>query len=153
MSVADRRNGGWPPNLGVRASDRLSCDLIADGRTHVCDGAMGTMLYARGVFLNVCYDELNPEAAGSGARDSSRVCARWCGADRDQHVRRQSPQARRLWSRVGDREDQRGCGAAGPRGRARAAPWSSVPLDRSGVRIEPFGELAVHEARRLSPDR
>ncbi len=34
-------------------------DLIADGRTHVCDGAMGTMLYARGVFLNVCYDELN----------------------------------------------------------------------------------------------
>src|SRR5262245_11309067 len=25
----------------------------------VCDGAMGTMLYARGVFLNRCFDELN----------------------------------------------------------------------------------------------
>jgi homocysteine S-methyltransferase len=34
-------------------------DLLDDGRVHVVDGAMGTMLYARGVFLNVCYDELN----------------------------------------------------------------------------------------------
>jgi methionine synthase / methylenetetrahydrofolate reductase (NADH) len=34
-------------------------DLITDGRVHVLDGAMGTMLYGRGVFVNVCYDELN----------------------------------------------------------------------------------------------
>ncbi len=34
-------------------------DLIDDGRVHVLDGAMGTMLYDRGFFLNVCYDELN----------------------------------------------------------------------------------------------
>ena len=34
-------------------------DLIADGRVHVFDGAMGTMLYSKGVFVNVCYDELN----------------------------------------------------------------------------------------------
>src|SRR5216117_4390053 len=34
-------------------------DLIADGRVHVFDGAMGTMLYSKGFFLNVCYDELN----------------------------------------------------------------------------------------------
>ena len=33
-------------------------ELIADGRTHLFDGAMGTMLYGRGVFLNVCFDEL-----------------------------------------------------------------------------------------------
>jgi homocysteine S-methyltransferase len=33
--------------------------LIADGRAHVFDGAMGTMLYSKGVFINVCYDELN----------------------------------------------------------------------------------------------
>src|ERR687892_2783305 len=32
--------------------------LIDDGRVHVVDGAMGTMLYAKGFFLNVCYDEL-----------------------------------------------------------------------------------------------
>jgi homocysteine S-methyltransferase len=34
-------------------------DLIGDGRVHVLDGAMGTMLYSRGVFVNVCYDELS----------------------------------------------------------------------------------------------
>jgi homocysteine S-methyltransferase len=39
-------------------------DLISDGRAHVFDGAMGTMLYARGVFLNVCYDQLNLEQPG-----------------------------------------------------------------------------------------
>jgi methionine synthase I (cobalamin-dependent)/5,10-methylenetetrahydrofolate reductase len=33
--------------------------LIEDGRVHVLDGAMGTMLYSRGMFVNVCYDELN----------------------------------------------------------------------------------------------
>src|ERR1700691_1115563 len=25
----------------------------------LCDGAMGTLLYARGIFINRCYDELN----------------------------------------------------------------------------------------------
>lgn len=34
-------------------------EMLSDGRVHVMDGAMGTMLYARGVFMNVCYDELN----------------------------------------------------------------------------------------------
>ncbi|HEX4628970.1 MAG TPA: bifunctional homocysteine S-methyltransferase/methylenetetrahydrofolate reductase [Gemmatimonadales bacterium] len=34
-------------------------DLLADGKVHVLDGAMGTMLYSKGFFLNVCYDELN----------------------------------------------------------------------------------------------
>ena len=33
-------------------------ELLEDGRVHVFDGAMGTVLYGRGVFLNVCFDEL-----------------------------------------------------------------------------------------------
>jgi len=33
--------------------------LIDDGKIHVFDGAIGTELYARGVFVNVCYDEVN----------------------------------------------------------------------------------------------
>jgi methionine synthase I (cobalamin-dependent)/5,10-methylenetetrahydrofolate reductase len=39
--------------------ERTLGDLIGDGRVHLFDGAMGTMLYARGIFINVCYDELN----------------------------------------------------------------------------------------------
>src|SRR6202522_3254815 len=34
-------------------------DPLFPGGTVLCDGAMGTMLYARGVFINRCYDELN----------------------------------------------------------------------------------------------
>ena len=33
-------------------------ERLAEGVV-VCDGAMGTMLYGRGVFLNRCFDELN----------------------------------------------------------------------------------------------
>ena len=38
-------------------SNRLNA--IFGSRTVLCDGAMGTSLYARGVFINRCYDELN----------------------------------------------------------------------------------------------
>jgi methionine synthase / methylenetetrahydrofolate reductase(NADPH) len=34
-------------------------DLLEDDQIHVFDGAMGTMLYARGVYINRCFDELN----------------------------------------------------------------------------------------------
>src|SRR5688572_24817378 len=34
-------------------------DLLNDGRPHLFDGAMGTMLYSKGVYINRCYDELN----------------------------------------------------------------------------------------------
>src|SRR5438552_18296982 len=34
-------------------------DRLTDAKVHVLDVAMGTMLYAKGFFLNVCYDELN----------------------------------------------------------------------------------------------
>ena len=34
-------------------------DLIDDGKVHVFDGAMGTQLYGKGVFVNVCYDDLS----------------------------------------------------------------------------------------------
>src|SRR5687768_11840406 len=37
-------------------------ERIAEGVV-VCDGAMGTMLYARGVFVNRCFDELNLSSA------------------------------------------------------------------------------------------
>ena len=39
-------------------------DLLTDSSVHVLDGAMGTMLYSRGVFVNVCYDELNLKQPG-----------------------------------------------------------------------------------------
>src|SRR5690348_13037151 len=39
----------------------MSLDLVSrlKQRPVLCDGAMGTLLYAKGVFINKCYDELN----------------------------------------------------------------------------------------------
>ncbi len=34
-------------------------ELLQDDRVHVFDGAMGTMLYQKGVYINRCFDELN----------------------------------------------------------------------------------------------
>ncbi len=47
-------------------------DLLKDDRIHVIDGAMGTVLYDRGVFVNICYDALSleqPELVGQIHRD------------------------------------------------------------------------------------
>src|SRR4029453_4619023 len=34
-------------------------DILETDRIHVFDGAMGTMLYAKGGYIKRCYDELN----------------------------------------------------------------------------------------------
>lgn len=47
-----------PPSPQHSGSGRLRA-LLNGGGVHVLDGAMGTVLYDRGVFVNVCYDELN----------------------------------------------------------------------------------------------
>jgi methionine synthase I (cobalamin-dependent) len=46
----------------VTAPVKPFLDRLADG-TLVFDGAMGTMIYARGVYLNRCFDELNLSSA------------------------------------------------------------------------------------------
>src|SRR6185437_16589354 len=44
----------------LRTTERPDVREIVDPeRIMVADGAMGTMLYSRGVFINQCYDELN----------------------------------------------------------------------------------------------
>jgi methionine synthase I (cobalamin-dependent)/5,10-methylenetetrahydrofolate reductase len=53
--MADGLDGAKVSSVaGDAAVDRLFA-----GGTVLCDGAMGTMLYARGIFINRCYDELN----------------------------------------------------------------------------------------------
>src|SRR5206468_9573094 len=44
--------------LSSVTGDAAVARLFAGGSV-LCDGAMGTMLYSRGVFINRCYDELN----------------------------------------------------------------------------------------------
>ena len=44
----------------VQTAPNAFLDRLLDGSTTIlCDGAMGSMLYGRGIFINRCYDELN----------------------------------------------------------------------------------------------
>ena len=48
------------PPAGAQHARELTPFLDAlDDRVLVCDGAMGTLLYAQGVFINRCFDALN----------------------------------------------------------------------------------------------
>src|SRR5437868_7956223 len=44
-------------SLGIN-SEKLLGELLDPSRIVLFDGAMGTMLYGKGVFINQCYDEL-----------------------------------------------------------------------------------------------
>ena len=120
-------------------------DLLADGRVHVVDGAMGTMLYSKGAFLNVCYDELNLKApdlireihqayvkAGAELIETNtfganpRKLAQHGLADETEAINQAA--ARLAREAAGNRALV--VGAIGP----------------LGVRIEPFGETSVAEA-------
>jgi homocysteine S-methyltransferase len=127
-------------------SGRALRDLLADGRVHVVDGAMGTMLYGRGVFLNVCYDELNlrqPDLVADIHREYVRA-----GADIiETNTFGANPVKLATHGLAADTEQINRAAATLARDAAgeRAAVIGAIgPL---GVRLEPFGELSVAEAR------
>ncbi|HWQ00009.1 MAG TPA: homocysteine S-methyltransferase family protein, partial [Vicinamibacterales bacterium] len=116
-----------------------------DRRVLVCDGAMGTMLYSKGVFLNRCFDELNltqpdlvlevhqayvragAEVLETNTFGANRVKLSTFGlADR---LRAINVQGARI-ARHAARDDLYVAGAIGP----------------LGIRIEPWGKTGVDEA-------
>ncbi len=121
-------------------------ELIDDGRTHVFDGAMGTLLYSRGVFLNVCYDELvlkQPDLI----RDIHKEYVRAGAELLETNTFGANPVK---LAHYGLADETRAINAAAARlardaAGSRAAVLGAIgPL---GIRIEPFGEMAVTEAR------
>ncbi|HEV2130609.1 MAG TPA: bifunctional homocysteine S-methyltransferase/methylenetetrahydrofolate reductase, partial [Longimicrobiaceae bacterium] len=123
-------------------------ELLQDGRPHVFDGAMGTMLYARGVYINRSYDELNlrePELV----REVHRAYVR-AGAE---VLETNSYGANRLkLARYGLEEELRAINArAAEIARSVAGERVCVAgaMGPLGVRIEPYGPTAAAEARAL----
>jgi len=121
-------------------------ELIADGRTHVCDGAMGTMLYGRGVFLNVCFDELclrQPDLVREIHREYVRAGAELI----ETNTFGANPRKLAQYGLAADTERINRAAAEVARSAAggRAAVVGAIgPL---GIRIEPFGETSVAEAQ------
>src|SRR5690606_21528258 len=120
-------------------------ELIADGRPHVFDGAMGTMLYARGVYINRCYDELNLREADI-VRDVHRAYVR-AGAE---ILETNSFGANRVkLARYGLEKETHAINARGAE-IARSAGGDRVAVAGAigplGIRIEPYGPTSVDEA-------
>ena len=121
-------------------------DLLSDGRVHVFDGAMGTMLYGRGVFLNVCYDELvlrQPDLV----RDIHREYVRAGAELLETNTFGANPIKLAQYGLASETEriNQAAAALALEAAGGRAVVVGAIgPL---GIRIEPFGETSVAEAR------
>jgi homocysteine S-methyltransferase len=119
--------------------------LLADERPHVADGAMGTLLYAAGVPLSACFDELNvrrPEVV-------SRIHAAYAEAGAEfveTNTFGASPPKLAHHGLAAETEALNEAAARLARDAVagRAAVVGSVgPL---GLRLAPFGELTFAEA-------
>ena len=116
-----------------------------DRRVLVCDGAMGTMLYAKGIFLNRCFDELNltqPELVAEVHREYVRA-----GAD---VIETNTFGANRFKLSSFGLADKTGAinteGARIARHAARNAAFVAGSIGPLGVRIEPWGKTSIGEA-------
>src|SRR5580698_8839448 len=122
-------------------------------RTVLCDGAMGTSLYARGIFINRCYDELNlsqPELvrtiheeylqAGAEIIETNTFGAnalrlqRYGLRDRVTEINRAGAQiARKAVNQLADKQS--------------GEAWVAGAIGPLGVRLEPLGKTGLDEAR------
>jgi methionine synthase / methylenetetrahydrofolate reductase (NADH) len=126
---------------------------ILSNRTLLADGAMGTVLYARGVFINRCYDELNlsdpslilsvhEEYLQAGAEiietntfggNRFRLTRYGMGAK----VRDINAAGVQLARKAVDRLKEKQAGEA----------WVAGSVGPLGVRLEPLGKTSLEEAR------
>jgi methionine synthase I (cobalamin-dependent)/5,10-methylenetetrahydrofolate reductase len=117
-----------------------------DDRVLVCDGAMGTMLYAKGVFINKSFDALNvtqPDLVAEVHQEYVRA-----GAD---VIETNTFGANRiklgsfgLAERLHAINEQ---GARIARHAAREQAYVAGAIGPLGIRIEPWGKTGVDEAR------
>src|SRR6266853_1371581 len=120
-------------------------DLLADGKVHVLDGAMGTMLYSKGFFLNVCYDELNLKQPKL-VQDVHEAYVRAGAEILETNTFGANPVKLGSYGLADDTEKINQ--AAAELARRAAAGRASVAgaIGPLGVRIEPFGAMAREEA-------
>src|SRR5213082_272616 len=120
-------------------------DLLNDGKVHVLDGAMGTMLYSKGFLLNVCYDELNLKHPKL-VQEVHEAYVRAGAEILETNTFGANPVKLKSFGLADETEQINQ--AAVRLARAAAAGRASVvgAIGPLGVRIEPFGALARDEA-------
>src|SRR5437868_13901858 len=120
-------------------------DLLNDGKVHVLDGAMGTMLYSKGFFLNVCYDELNVKQPKL-VQEVHEAYVRAGAELLETNTFGANPVKLRTFGLADDTEQINRTAAELAR-KASAGRASVVgAIGPLGVRLEPFGALSREEA-------
>jgi homocysteine S-methyltransferase len=136
-------------NIQLTSKEKMATDLLSrlQKGAVLCDGAMGTLLLSKGIFIDRCYDELNlsqpelirgihQEYLQAGAEiietntfgaNSFRLSKHGC-VDKLAEINRQGA---RLAREAAKSFDAMVAGAVGP----------------LGVRIEPLGKISLAEAR------
>jgi len=121
---------------------------LRDGGVVLFDGAMGTMLYARGVFLNRAFEELNltePQVVRS-IHEEYRAAGAQVIETNTFTANRYKLSAHGLAAQV---EAINARGAELAREAAAGEAWVAGSIGPLGVRIEPFGPVGRDEAREV----
>jgi homocysteine S-methyltransferase len=125
---------------------------IADEHVYLFDGAMGTMLYSKGVFINKCYDELNllsPEIVLEVHKQYVRAGA--------EILETNTYGANRVkLGAFGIESELRDINMAAVEIARRAAGdnvYVAGAMGPLGIRIEPYGPLGLEEARDIFRDQ
>ena len=115
-------------------------------RVLVCDGAMGTMLYGKGVFINRCFDELNISSPEMVKEVHSEYIA--AGADIIETntfgANRHKLMMHGLGAQLEEINRQGARIAKGAAGDDAFVAGAIGPLD---IRIEPWGKTSIDDAR------
>src|SRR5437773_2245742 len=119
-----------------------------DNTVVICDGAMGTQLYSKGVFLNRCFDELNLSRP-SLVREVHQEYL-WAGAEiletNTFGANRLKLDPHGLAGRVGDINLS---GVRIAKEVARDAAYIGGSVGPLGIRVEPLGKLRMSEAEEI----
>ena len=137
----------------------LTMDMAADLLTRIkqspvlCDGAMGTLLYAKGVFINRCYDELNlsqPDLIRAIHHDYLQA-----GAEIIETNTFGANAFRLARHSIADKvRDINHAGAKLAREAAKSFDvWVAGSVGPLGTRIEPLGKTSFEEARQAFRDQ
>jgi len=123
-------------------------------RVLVADGAMGTMLYARGVFLNRSFDELNSPAPDLVRGIHQELHQGGLGDPGNQHVSALTAVAAGRIRHGREVEGYQPAPVCGWRAKRRATTaFVAGAVGPLGVRIEPLGPTSFAEARAASASR
>jgi homocysteine S-methyltransferase len=149
MPIAKLRSiGNWQSKIGNHKTMQPFRELLETDRIHVFDGAMGTMLYAKGVYINRCYDELNlsnPDLVREVHAEYIRA-----GADIiETNTFGATANKLQQYGLEGNLHEINVIAAKVARDAAGDRAYVAGAIGPLGVRIEPYGPTSFDEARDL----